>query len=128
LNSGQKKKGGRFSFKAQYIFNKSRFAKVTSLTKDHVLANDILKDVVPQLDQLKMPAGYYYKLSGEAESEGDALGGNFLSVILLSTFLFIGVLLLQFKTFKGIIIVLSIIPLGIVGGVALLLITGNRCH
>lgn len=106
-------------------FNKSRFAKVTSLTKDHVFANDILKDLVPQLNQMKMPKGYYYKLSGEAESEGDALGGNFLAVIILSTFLFIGVLLLQFKTFKGIIIVLSIIPLGVLGGVVLLLITGN---
>jgi len=106
-------------------FNKSRFAKVTSLTKDNILANDILKDIVPQLDQLKMPKGYYYKLSGEAESEGDALGGNFLAVIILSTFLFIGVLLLQFKTFKGIIIVLSIIPLGVLGGVIFLLITGN---
>ena len=72
-----------------------------------------------------MPQGYYYKLSGEAESEGDALGGNFLSVIILSTFLFIGVLLLQFKTFKGIIIVLSIIPLGVLGGVVFLLFTGN---
>lgn len=106
-------------------FNKSRFAKVTSLTKDHVLANDILKDIVPQLDQMKMPKGYYYKLSGEAESEGDALGGNFLAVIILSTFLFVGVLLLQFKTFKGIIIVLSIIPLGVLGGVIFLLMTGN---
>jgi len=106
-------------------FNKSRFAKVTSLNKEGVYANDALKDIVPQLDKLKMPPGYYYKLSGEAESEGDALGGNFLSVILLSTFLFVGVLLLQFKTFKGIIIVLSIIPLGILGGVVMLLITGH---
>lgn len=106
-------------------FNKSRFAKVTSLTKDGVLANDILKDIVPALNKMKMPKGYYYKLSGEAESEGDALGGNFLAVIILSTFLFIAVLLLQFKTFKGIIIVLSIIPLGVLGGVIFLLITGN---
>ena len=106
-------------------FNKSRFVKVSSLTKDNVYANDVLKDIVPELDKLKMPPGYYYKLSGEAESEGDALGGNFLSVILLSVFLFVGVLLLQFKTFKGIIIVLSIIPLGILGGVVLLLFTGN---
>jgi len=106
-------------------FNKSRFAKVTSLTKEGVYANDVLKDIIPQLDKLKMPPGYYYKLSGEAESEGDTLGGNFLSVILLSTFLFVGVLLLQFKTFKGIIIVLSIIPLGILGGVVMLLITGH---
>jgi len=106
-------------------FNKSRFAKVTSLTKDGVLANDVLKDIVPELNKMKMPKGYYYKLSGEAESEGDALGGNFLSVIILSTFLFIAVLLLQFKTFKGIIIVLSIIPLGVLGGVIFLLMTGN---
>jgi multidrug efflux pump subunit AcrB len=106
-------------------FNKSRFVKVTSLTKENVYANDVLKDIVPQLNALKMPPGYYYKLSGEAESEGDTLGGNFLAVILLSAFLFIGVLLLQFKTFKGIIIVLSIIPLGIFGGVVMLLITGN---
>lgn len=106
-------------------FNKSRFAKVTSLTKDHVLANDILKDLVPELNKMKFPKGYYYKLSGEAESEGDALGGNFLSVIILSGFLFVAVLLLQFKTFKGIIIVLSIIPLGILGGVIFLLLTGN---
>ncbi|GLU54681.1 efflux RND transporter permease subunit [Dyadobacter frigoris] len=105
-------------------FNKSKFAKVTSLTKEHVLANDILKDVIPQLNELKMPPGYYYKLSGEKETEGDTLGGNFLSVIILSNFLFIGVLLLQFKTFKGIIIVLSIIPLGIFGGVVALLMTG----
>jgi len=106
-------------------FNKSPFAKVTSLTRDNVYANDVLKDIVPQLNKLQMPPGYYYKLSGEAESEGDTLGGNFLSVILLSTFLFVGVLLLQFKTFKGIIIVLSIIPLGILGGVVMLLITGH---
>ncbi|MFC0772079.1 efflux RND transporter permease subunit [Terrimonas alba] len=106
-------------------FNKSRFAKVTSLTKENVYANDILKDIVPQLNKLEMPPGCYYKLSGEAESEGDTLGGNFLSVILLSAFLFVGVLLLQFKTFKGIIIVLSIIPLGILGGVVMLLITGH---
>lgn len=105
-------------------FNKSRFAKVTSLTKEHVLANDILKEVVPQLDKLKMPPGYHYELAGEKENEGDTLGGNFMSIVILSNFLFIGVLLLQFKTFKGIIIVLSIIPLGIFGGVAALLLTG----
>jgi multidrug efflux pump subunit AcrB len=105
-------------------FNKSRFAKVTAMTKKNVLANDVLKEVIPQINKLKMPAGYYYQLSGEAESEGDTLGGNFLTVILFSAFLFIAVLLLQFKTFKGIIIVLSVIPLGIIGGVIMLLITG----
>ncbi|WP_144214257.1 efflux RND transporter permease subunit [Flavobacterium anhuiense] len=106
-------------------FNKSRFSKVTALSAKGYYANDLLAHIVPKLDQLKMPKGYYYKLSGEKESEGDALGGNFLAVIILSTFLFVAVLLLQFKTFKGIIIVLSIIPLGILGGVLLLLLNGS---
>lgn len=106
-------------------FNKSRFAKITAVSDHGYYANDLLEEIVPKLDQLKMPKGYYYKLAGEKESEGDSLGGNFLSVIILSAFLFIAVLLLQFKTFKGIIIVLSIIPLGILGGVVFLLIDGN---
>ncbi|MGO4708905.1 efflux RND transporter permease subunit, partial [Chryseobacterium sp. 2TAF14] len=106
-------------------FNKSRFVKVSAMSAKGYYANDLLVDIIPKLDKLKLPEGYYYKLAGEKESEGDALGGNFLSVIVLSTFLFIAVLLLQFKTFKGIIIVLSIIPLGILGGVLLLIATGN---
>jgi multidrug efflux pump subunit AcrB len=106
-------------------YNKNRFIKVTSSTQKNILANDVLKDVVPQLDKLKLPEGYYYKLSGEAESEGDAFGGGFVTVILLTVFLFVAVLILQFKTFKGIIIVLSVIPLGVIGGVTMLWLTGN---
>ena len=106
-------------------YNKNRFIKVTSSTQKNVLANDVLKDVMPQLIKLKLPEGYYYKLSGEAESEGDAFGGGFITVILLTVFLFIAVLILQFKTFKGIIIVLSVIPLGVIGGVTMLWLTGN---
>jgi len=106
-------------------FNKNRFVKITSSTKKGVLANDVLSDIVPQLDELRMPAGYSYALSGEAESEGDAFGGGFITVIILTVFLFIAVLILQFKTFKGILIVLSVIPLGVIGGVSMLFLSGN---
>ena len=106
-------------------FNKNRFVKVTSSTRKGVLANDVLAEVVPQLDAMEMPAGYFYKLSGEAESEDDAFGGGFITVILITVFLFVAVLILQFKTFKGLLIVLSVIPLGVIGGVSLLWLTGN---
>lgn len=106
-------------------FNKNRFIKITASTKKNILANNVLKDIVPKLDKLKLPAGYYYKLSGEAESEGDAFGGSFITIILLTVFLFIAVLILQFKNFKGMLIVLSVIPLGVVGGVTMLWLTGN---
>lgn len=106
-------------------FNKNRFVRITAATQKEVLANDVLKEVVPQLNALQMPKGYYYKLSGEAESEGDAFGGGFITVIILTVFLFIAVLILQFKTFKGILIVLSVIPLGVIGGATMLWLSGN---
>ncbi|MDD5152125.1 MAG: efflux RND transporter permease subunit [Flavobacterium sp.] len=106
-------------------FNKNRFAKITAYTQKNILANNILKDIVPKLDKMKLPNGYYYKLSGEVESEDDAFGGSFITVILLSVFLFIAILILQFKTFKGTLIVLSVIPLGVFGGVIALFLSGN---
>lgn len=106
-------------------FNKTRFVKITSSTQKGVLANAVLKDVLPLLDQLNLPKGYSYQLAGEAESEGDAFGGGFITVIILTIFLFLAVLILQFKTFKGILIVLSVIPLGVIGGVTMLWVTGN---
>jgi multidrug efflux pump subunit AcrB len=106
-------------------FDKNRFIKITSATKDGILANDVLKEVLPKLDNLKMPSGYFYKLSGEAESEDDAFGGGFITVIILTIFLFIAVLILQFKTFKGIIIVLSVLPLGVIGGITMLWLSSN---
>jgi multidrug efflux pump subunit AcrB len=105
--------------------NKTRFVKVTSFTQKGVLANDVLNDVVPQLESLHLPKGYTWQLAGEAENEDEAFGGNFLTVILLSVFLFIAVLILQFKNFKGILIVLSVIPLGVIGGVSMLWLSGN---
>jgi multidrug efflux pump subunit AcrB len=105
-------------------FNKSRFARVTAGTSAGVLTNNILKQLIPELNKIKMPAGYYYKLAGEAESEDDAFGGSFMTVVIATMFLFVIVLILQFKTFKGLLIVLSVIPLGIVGGATILYLTG----
>jgi multidrug efflux pump subunit AcrB len=64
-------------------------------------------------------------LAGEAESEKDAFGGGFMTVIIATVFLFIMVLILEFKTFKSTLIVLSVIPLGVIGGVTMLWLTGN---
>jgi multidrug efflux pump subunit AcrB len=51
--------------------------------------------------------------------------GGFGTIIMITVFMFIAVLILEFKTFKSTLIVLSVIPLGIVGAVLALLITGN---
>lgn len=105
-------------------FAKNRFAKVTASTAAGVLANDMLKQLVPGLDHIQMPRGYYYKLAGEAESEDDTFKGGFKTIVIATLFLFVVVLILQFKTFKGLLIVLSVIPLGVVGGALILYLTG----
>jgi multidrug efflux pump subunit AcrB len=75
--------------------------------------------------ELKLPEGYSIQLAGEVESSKEAFGGSFGTIVIATIFLFIMVLLLEFKTFKSTLIVLSVIPLGMIGGAIMLWFTGN---
>ncbi|MDX1937389.1 MAG: efflux RND transporter permease subunit [Flavihumibacter sp.] len=105
--------------------DKKRFVIISAFTDKGVLAQSITKAFTEKIQQLNLPAGYEIQLAGEAESEKDAFGSGFGTVIIATVFLFIMVLILEFKTFKSTLIVLSVIPLGIIGGVLMLWITGN---
>jgi multidrug efflux pump subunit AcrB len=63
-------------------------------------------------------------MGGEVEASNESFGG-LGPVIIVTVFMFVAVLILMFKTFKSMLIVLSVIPLGIVGAAIALLITGN---
>lgn len=105
--------------------DKKRFVVVTAFTDKGVLAQTVTKEFMKRTGELKLPPGYEIQLSGEAESEKETFGGGFMTVIIATVFLFIMVLILEFKTFKSTLIVLSVIPLGIVGGAVMLWLTGN---
>ena len=105
-------------------FNKTRMVAVSAFVHKDFLVDRVLSDVIGQMDQMQLPEGYIYTMGGEVESRQESFGG-FGTVILVTVFLFIAVLVLEFKTFKSTLIVLSVIPLGIVGAVIALLITGN---
>ena len=47
------------------------------------------------------------------------------SAVIIATFLILAVLVLEFKTFRGTLIVASVIPLGVMGGILALFLTGN---
>jgi multidrug efflux pump subunit AcrB len=106
-------------------FDKKRFAVVTSFVKKDVLASNVLASFLDKASAIHLPAGYALVPAGEAESQAEAFGGGFGTVIILTVFLFITILVMEFKTFKSTLIVLSVIPLGIIGGVLLLWLTGN---
>jgi multidrug efflux pump subunit AcrB len=105
--------------------DKKRYAVVTSYVKKDALASDVLGKFLEKAEGISLPSGYKIVPAGEAETQAEAFGGGFSTVIILTVFLFITILVLEFKTFKSTLIVLSVIPLGIIGGVLLLWATGN---
>ncbi len=105
-------------------FNKTRTVSVNCFVKEGFLNANVINDVVDKMDKFSLQKGYSYEMGGEIESKSESFDG-FGTIILITVFMFIAVLVLQFKTFKSTLIVLSVIPLGIVGAVLALLITGN---
>lgn len=105
-------------------FNKTRTVSVTSFVRKGYLNDKVINNVIAQLDKIQLPAGYHYEMGGEVEGRNKSFGG-FGSIILVTVFMFIAALVLQFKTLKSTLIVLSVIPLGMVGAVLALLVTGN---
>lgn len=99
-------------------------AAIGAFVKKGFLPDRVINDVIRQMDQLQLPKGYTYEMGGEVESRKNSFGG-FMSIIIVTVFLFIAVLVLEFKTFKSTLIVLSVIPLGIVGAAIALWLTGN---
>ncbi|WP_293300206.1 efflux RND transporter permease subunit [Pedobacter sp. UBA4863] len=104
--------------------NKIRTISVNSFVQKGYLNDQVIKDLETQMAKMKLPAGYHFEMGGEVESRSQSFGG-FGSIILVTLFMFIAVLVLEFKTFKSTLIVLSVIPLGIVGAVLALMVTGN---
>lgn len=104
--------------------NKIRTVSVSAFVQKGFLADNVINDVIRKMDNLKLPLGYSYKMGGEVEARERSFGG-FGTILIITLFLFIAILILEFKTFKSTLIVLSVIPLGLVGALIALLMTGN---
>jgi len=104
--------------------NKVRTVSVNSFVQNGYQNDQVIQRVIDKMDEMPLPESYSYIMGGEVEAREQSFGG-FGTIILITVFLFIAVLVLEFKTFKSTLIVLSVIPLGIVGAVIALLLTGN---
>jgi len=103
--------------------NKSRSVSVSSFVEKGFLNNEVIAETEKSLEKIALPAGYHFEMGGEVESANESFSG-FGTIILVTIFFFIAVLILEFGTFKSTLIVLSVIPLGIVGALLALWITG----
>ncbi len=106
-------------------FNKERYALVSCFVQNGVnvskLTDEILNDIS---NEVTMPAGYRVVAAGERESQQESFGG-LGTIIILTVFGLLAILILEFRTFKSTIIVLSVIPMGIIGALVALYIAGE---
>lgn len=84
----------------------------------------VTEAVVKRLDAYPWPPAYRYSLGGEASSSEETFGGVGTAII-IAVFGVFAILVLEFGSFKSTLIVLTVVPLGVMGGMLMLLITGN---
>jgi len=104
--------------------DRERAVTVTSFVRTGSNTDRVTRQVLGALDSLALPAGYRIVPAGEIESRQESFGG-IGSAMLVATFMILAVLVLEFKTFRGTLIVASVIPLGVMGGILALFLTGN---
>ncbi|MEQ1745756.1 MAG: efflux RND transporter permease subunit [Saprospiraceae bacterium] len=104
-------------------YDRDRYTLITAFVKSGHFARDINTKIQENLEKMDFPKGVRYVIAGEVETSQRSFGGMG-TIIMITIFGLLAVLILEFKTFRSTIIVLSVIPLGITGAVLALLITG----
>jgi multidrug efflux pump subunit AcrB len=105
-------------------FNRQRSVTINAEVLPGENTGRVTAGVVKRLDAMAWPRGYHYVLGGEAESSSESFAG-IGSAIIVALFGIFAILVLEFGSYKATLIVLTVVPLGIAGGLAMLGITGN---
>ena len=105
-------------------YNRERAATIDSDVERGYNTAKVTAEVVKRLNAMEWPRGYHYTLGGEAQSSDEAFGGIGTAII-VAIFGIFAILVLEFGSFKSTLIVLTVVPLGVFGGLLMLLVTGN---
>ena len=105
-------------------YNRERSVSVESDVQNGFNTAKVTTEVVKRLNAMSWPRGYRYELGGEAQSSQEAFGGIGTAII-VAVFGIVAILVLEFGNFKSTLIVLTVVPLGVLGGLLMLLLTGN---
>jgi len=105
-------------------YNRVRSVTVTSNVRSGYNTDRVTQAALARLDKVPLPTGYHIVAAGEVESRKESFGG-IGGAILVTIFGILAILVLEFRTFRSVLIVASVIPLGIAGGVVALLLVGQ---
>jgi CzcA family heavy metal efflux pump len=105
-------------------FNRERAITIDADALPGFNVKELTQQITAQLDQMDWPRGYRYALGGESEASAQAFGGIGIAII-VAIFGIFAILVLEFGNFKSTLIVLTVVPLGVFGGLIMLLLSGN---
>ncbi len=96
--------------------NLKRTINISSKLREGGNAGAIMEDVTPWLnEQMKnWPSGYTYELGGDAKQSAESMG-SVIAYLPLSGFIIVLLLIIQFNSFRKMVMVVLTIPLGIIG-------------
>jgi multidrug efflux pump subunit AcrB len=104
--------------------DEQRAVTVTSYTRTGFNTDRVTKAVLARLAEVPMPPGYRLVPAGEIESRQESFGG-IGSAVIVAVFAILAILVLEFHSFRTTLVVASVIPLGLVGGITALFLSGN---
>lgn len=87
------------------------------------ITDKVTKKVLDAMERVALPDDYRFEPFGEYASRKETFGNMNVAVI-ITVFMILLILMMEFHTIKGALIVASSIPLGIIGSILLLWITG----
>jgi multidrug efflux pump subunit AcrB len=104
-------------------YNRERTVIVSAYTQTGFNTDKVTRDVIARLEAMDWPRGYRFQAAGEVESRAESFDG-LGAAALLAIFGILAVLVLEFGSFRSTLIVATVIPLGVPGGLVALFLTG----
>lgn len=106
-------------------YNKDRYSSVRAFTAQGFNTDQLTDEIIARIQsEVSLPQGYSLLPAGERMSREESFGG-IGTVILLAVFGLLAILILEFRTLKSTVIVLSVIPMGVIGALLALYLTGE---
>jgi multidrug efflux pump subunit AcrB len=104
-------------------FNRERSGVIRSQVRTGYNVGKVTDAVGEEIARLPWPPGLRWAFGGEVESKEESFGG-LGKILLIAAFGIFAILVLEFKSFRGTLIVASVVPLGLIGGMTGLWLTG----
>lgn len=106
----------------------NRYIEVRARVRDGVLANDVVADVLasPEMKKLEaeLPSGFWIEVGGEKE-ESDESSAQMGVCLVISVLLIVLVLVVQYNGWFKPVIILTTLPMALIGALPGLWLTGN---